>query len=81
MAAIKDFNCSWLSWKNKYEFLIKKYKIDKRANEVSRTDRIQEYKWYHKMDKWHDCMTIVHNHIVVSATNSWEQDFIPSIYT
>lgn len=42
MVAIQGFNCYWLSYKRTYNFIIKEYKCNKRANEVSKTNKKQE---------------------------------------
>lgn len=42
MAAIKGFNRFFLSFQKKYNYIKKKNKTDKMANEISRTDRKQE---------------------------------------
>ena len=51
VTAIKGFNRSWLSCKKKYKTILNDYKIDKRANKISGSDRKQEYKWFTQMDQ------------------------------
>jgi hypothetical protein len=77
VAAIKGFNRSWLSCKKKYKAILSEYKTDKRANEISGTDRKQECRWFNEMDEWHGSRASVRNQIPASATESWE-DVIPS---
>ena len=84
VAAIKGFNRSWLSWlscKKKYKTILNEYKTDKRANEISGSDRKQECKWFTEMDQWHGSRASVHNDIPASATESWTEDVIPSTPT
>jgi hypothetical protein len=35
----------------KYKTILNEYKIDKRANEISDSDRKQECKWFTEMDQ------------------------------
>ena len=51
MAAIKGFNRFFLSFQKKYNYIKKKNKTDKMANEISRTDRKQECRWFNKMNE------------------------------
>ena len=41
VAAIKNFNRSWLLYKKKYKTILNEYKTDKRASEISGSDRKQ----------------------------------------
>lgn len=81
VAAIKGFNRTWLSCKKKYKSILKEYRNDKRANEVSGADRKQECKWFNEMDEWHGSRASVRNQIPASATESFEEDVIPSTPT
>jgi len=71
VAVIKGFNRTWLSCKKKYKTILSEYKTDKRANEISGSDRKQECKWFTEMDQWHSSRASVHNDIPASATKSW----------
>jgi hypothetical protein len=51
VAAIKAFNRSWLSCKKKYKTILSEYRTDKRANEISGSDRKQKCKWFTKIDQ------------------------------
>jgi hypothetical protein len=42
VAGIRGFNRTWLSYKKKYKAILKEYRNDKRANEISGTDRKQD---------------------------------------
>lgn len=42
VAGIRGFNRTWLSCKKKYKTILAEYRNDKRANEISGTDRKQE---------------------------------------
>ena len=81
MAAIKGFNRSWLSCKKKYKTILSEYRADKRANEISGSDRKQDCKWFAEMDVWHGRRASVHNQIPASATESLADDPILSTPT
>jgi hypothetical protein len=51
VAAIKGFNKSWLSCKNKYKSILANYRNDKMTNEVSGANRHQECKWFTEIDE------------------------------
>ena len=67
VAAIKEFNQSWLSRKKKYKTILNEYKTDKRANEILGSDRIHECKWFTEMNQCHGSKASVHNKIPASA--------------
>ena len=46
VAGIRGFNRSWLSCKKKYKNILAEYRNDKRANEISGSDRKQECRWF-----------------------------------
>jgi hypothetical protein len=62
----------------KYKTILKEYRTDKRANEISGSDRKHECKWFTEMDQWHGSRASVHNEIPASATKSWTKDSISS---
>ena len=68
----------WLSYKKKYKFILSDYRNDKRANEISDTNRHQEYRWLTKIDEWYKNSASVRNHIPRSATESTLEDVITS---
>jgi hypothetical protein len=67
VATIRGFDRSWKSCKKKYKIMYTEYKIDKRANEISGTDRHQECKWFDKVHVWNSTHACVKNHISTSA--------------
>jgi hypothetical protein len=78
VAAIKGFSRTWLSCKKKYKMILKEYRTDKRANEVSGTDRKQECRWFNEMDEWNSSRASVHNQIPASATEIFEEHLTPA---
>jgi hypothetical protein len=81
VAAIKEFNRSWLSCTKKYKTILNEYIINKKTHKISSSDRKQECKWFTKMDQWHGSRANVHNDIHANATESWTEDVIPSTPT
>ena len=67
VAGIRGFNRTWLSCKKKYKTILTEYRNDKRANEISGTDRKQECRWFEEMDIWNSKRASVHNQIPASA--------------
>jgi hypothetical protein len=67
VAGIRGFNRSWLSCKKKYKTILAEYRNDKRANEISGSDRKQECRWFDEMDTWNSKRASVHNQIPASA--------------
>ena len=67
--------------KKKYKTILNEYRTDKKANEISGSDRKQECKWFTHMDQWHGSRASVHNNIPASATKSWTEDVILSTPT
>jgi hypothetical protein len=67
VAGIRGFNRSWLSCKKKYNNILAKYWNDKRANEISGSDRKQECRWFDEMDTWNSKRASVHNQISANA--------------
>jgi hypothetical protein len=67
VAAIRGFDRSWESCKNKYKVIYTEYKNDKRANEISGSDRHQECKWFDQLDVWNSTRACVKNQIPASA--------------
>jgi hypothetical protein len=65
---IRGFNRTWLSCKKKYKVILKEYRNDKRANEISGTDRKQDCRWFNEMDIWNNTCASVKNAIPTSAT-------------
>lgn len=57
---------------------MKEYKSDKRAMEVSGSDRMQECKRFQEMDEWQRSRASVRNYIPISATKLFAEDVIPS---
>ena len=68
VAAIRGFNRSWESCKKKYKIIWTEYKNDKRANEISGSDRHQDCKWFEQLDVWNSTRACVKNQIPASAT-------------
>jgi hypothetical protein len=50
VAALCGFDQIWKSYKKKYNVVYTKYKNDKRANEISGTDKHQECQWFDQLD-------------------------------
>ena len=67
MAEIWGFNRSWLPYKKKYNNILAEYRNNKRANEISGSDRKQECRWYDKIDTWNSKRASVHNQTPTSA--------------
>jgi hypothetical protein len=67
VAPIRGFDWSWESCKKKYKVVCTEYKNDKRANEISGSDRHQECKWFDQLDVWNSTRACVRNQISASA--------------
>ena len=72
VAGIQGFNRSWLSCKKKYKNILAEYRNDKCANEISGSDRKQEYRWFDEMDTWNSKRASVHNQISASTQEGHE---------
>ena len=68
VVAIRGFEHSWKSCKKKYKVIYIKCKNDKRANEISGSDRHQECKWFDQLDVWDSTCASVKNQIPTCAT-------------
>ena len=64
---IQGFNCLWLSCKKNYKNILTDYKNDKRANEISGSDRKQKCRWFDEIDTWNSKCASAHNHTPASA--------------
>jgi hypothetical protein len=78
VVGIRGFNRTWLSCKKKYKAILKEYRNDKRANEISGTDRKQDCRWFDEMDIWNSTRASVKNAIPASATERNEDLDSPS---
>lgn len=74
VAAIRGFDRSWESCKKKYKVIYTEYKNDKRANEISGSDRHQECKFFEHFDMWNSTRACVKNQIPASATEGGDQN-------
>lgn len=59
---------------------MKEWMYDLRANKVSSSDWVQEYKWLQKIDEWHRSRANVQNQILASTTKSFIENIIPSTH-
>jgi hypothetical protein len=73
VAAIRGFDRSWESCKKKYKVVYTEYKNDKRAYEISGSDRHQECKWFDQLDVWNSTHACVKNQIPTSATKGEDE--------
>jgi hypothetical protein len=73
VAAIRGFDHSWKSCKKKYKVVYTEYKNDKRANEISGSDRHQECKWFDQFDVWNSTHVCIRNQIPASATEDEDE--------
>ncbi len=74
VAAIQGFDRSWESCKKKYKVIYAEYKNDKRANEISGSDRHQECKWFDQLDVWNSTRACVKNQIPACATEGEDEN-------
>ncbi|CAA9492270.1 MAG: hypothetical protein AVDCRST_MAG96-1567 [uncultured Segetibacter sp.] len=74
VAAIRGFDRSWESCKKKYKVIWTEYKNDKRANEISGSDRHQECKWFEQLDIWNSTRACVKNQIPASSTEGEDEN-------
>ena len=51
-------------------FIVKEYKIDKRANEILEFDRLHECEVFEEIDEWYGSRAYVYNQCFVCASNS-----------
>jgi hypothetical protein len=73
VAAIRGFDRSWESCKKKYKVVYTEYRNDKRANEISSSDRHQECKWFDRLDVWNSTRACIKNQILASATEGEDE--------
>jgi hypothetical protein len=74
VAAIRGFDRSWESCKKKYKTIYAEYKNDKRANEISGSDRHEDCKWFDQLDVWNSTRACVKNQIPASATEGEDEN-------
>lgn len=75
---IRNFNCTWLSYKRKYRTILNDYRNEKRMNKVSRSDRKHECRWFDEMNISNNTCASVYNQIRVSAMEKDKDDITRS---